>query len=339
MKSWMLAVVMLACADPRQGTVRKPGTVVTADADTAQESDTTAAVDTAPEPIPLVECGRQLAEVAGRADASVLLVMDRSRSMAQGSKWAQTRAAVEVALSEYERYLRFGLLMYPTESDVCDAVDPRPDVPIALENGQAIASAMADAEILRGTPTGPALRAAAELFASDASPNRVVILATDGRPDCTGAGWDNEGTASASEAYDAANDLAEGGIPVYVVGIQGSDSARAVLNRIAEVGGTAKPGATGYYETNGGPEMAQALIDIALDVDGCMVTLDEHADAVRMDVHVDGRAMGSDGVNGWELVDGRLRMNGTSCLALDGETHRVEVVWYCEPADAVTIDR
>jgi len=58
--------------------------------------------------------------VAGLVDVSVLLVMDRSRSISQGSKWEQTRSAVEAALGSYDRYLRFGLLMFPSGADVCD---------------------------------------------------------------------------------------------------------------------------------------------------------------------------------------------------------------------------
>lgn len=312
-KRWLLVLLTLSCTDPRHGRV---GTI----AELPEVSD----------PAPTLHvCGQQNAEVAGVVDVSVLLVMDRSRSMSQGSKWEQTRAAVEAALGAYDRYLRFGLLMYPTGADVCDEVERAFDVPIALGNGDAISAAMADAEILRGTPTGAALRTAGDLLDSDPGQHRVVILATDGGPDCTAEGWDDGGLADV-EAYDATSDLAEAGIPVYVVGIQGSGSARNVLNRIADIGGTAKPGDTAFYETTSGAEFAQALIDIALDVDGCTFTLDEHEDAVRMDVALDGAALGNDGNAGWELHDGRLRLNGVACLATPGTAHQVGVTWYCE---------
>jgi len=260
----------------------------------------------------------------------VLLVVDRSRSMAQGSKWAQTRAAVEVAVSAYDRYLRFGLLLYPSAEDVCDEVESVPAVPLAIGNGAAITDALADAQILRGTPTGAALRAAGDLLDSDPGEHRVVILATDGRPDCTAEGWDDGAGLADSEAYDAANDLAESGIPVYVVGLPGSSSASAVLNRIADIGGTAKPGDSAFYATTSGAEVAQALIDIALGVDGCTVLLDPPEDAVTMSVWLDGVPLAQDPIAGWELADRRLRLNGVACLATPGEAHKVDVTWHCE---------
>jgi len=123
---------------------------------------------------------------------------------------------------------------------------------------------------------------------------------------------------------------AGGGVPVYVVGIQGSSSAGAVLNRIADIGGTAKPGDTAFYATTSGAEVAQALIDIALDVDGCTVLLDAHDDAVTMHVSLDGVPLAQDPIAGWELADRRLRLNGVACLAPPGEAHQVDVTWYCE---------
>jgi len=315
---WLPALLVIACVEPRQGTVLRPGYV-----DVSGPAEVTA-----PGPVEHV-CGRQAAEVGGGVDASVLLVVDRSSSMAHGSRWEETRAAIEAALATYDRYLRVGLLLYPSGEDVCDAVDAEAIVPLALDAGATIGEALARAEIYRGTPTGAALRAAAELLASDGAAHRVVILATDGRPDCTGEGWDNGSGLAAVEAFDAANTLAEDGVPVYVVGIEGSASARAVLNRLADIGGTARPGDTGYYATTSGAELTRALVAIALDVEGCSVMLEGPEDAVRMEVSLDGAPLAADPLDGWELVDGRLSVNGVACLTSPGEARALEVVWFC----------
>ncbi len=320
-KLWLIAALVVSCTEPKQGRV---GTVVpSTPAEPAEPAEPEAE---------LHECGRQRAAIAGVADVSVLLVIDRSSSMSHGSKWAETRAAVATALGAHDRYLRFGLLLYPSGPDVCDAVDGELDVPMALGNGSTISAAMADADIFRGTPTGAALRAAGDLLGDVSGEHRVVVLATDGRPDCTAEGWDNGSGLAATEAYDATNDLAESGVPVYVVGIQGSSSARAVLSRIADIGGTAKSGDTAFYETTSGAELAQALVDIARDVDGCTVHLEPHDDAVLMEVSLDGQPLRRDPDDGWDLHDGRLHIYAAGCLAAPGEVHQVEVTWYCEPA-------
>ncbi|MCC6624526.1 MAG: VWA domain-containing protein [Deltaproteobacteria bacterium] len=312
---WLPALLVIGCTEPRQGTVLRPG----------------AAEVVAPGPRE-VECGRQRAALGGVVDASVLLVVDRSSSMATGSRWTETRSAIADAIGTHDRHLRVGLLLYPSGRDVCDQVEAEAAVPIALDTGEAIGAALASADIFRGTPTGAALRAAAELLAEDPGDHRVVILATDGRPDCTAQGWDDGSGVAATEAFDAADALAEDGVPVYVVGIEGSAAARAVLNRLADIGGTARPGDVGYYETTSGAELARALVDIALDVEGCSLRLDAHPEAVRMEVRLDGAPMAAS--DGWEVVDQRLRVSGAACLTSPGEVREVEVVWYCaEPAE------
>lgn len=296
-------VSLWACDDPKLGTVARP----------------------------LRACGHQLVEVAGLSDVSVLLVMDRSRSMASGGKWNETRAAVDVALAGYDRYLRFGLLMYPTEAVSCD-VAAVPDVPIALGNGGLIARTMAASDNLRGTPTGSALRAAAAILADDPSPRRAVILATDGRPQCDSERCDEfDVECAAVEAYDATDALAEAGVPVYVVGIRGSDEAADILSRIADIGQTALSGDTAYYDTASGDDVARALVDIAVGIDGCTAALDPHDGPYHhLAVTVDGAFVGNDAGDGWTLVDDRLHLNGSACLASPGETRSVEVTWFCE---------
>lgn len=272
------------------------------------------------------ECGRQEAEIAGDVDVSVLLVLDRSRSMARGTKWAETRAAIDAAVGAYDRYLRFGLLLYPSAEDACAEVARELAVPVALDNAAAVSQALADAAILRGTPTGAALRAARDVMADDPAGHRAVILATDGLPDCTAEGWDDGSGLAAVEAYDATDALAESGVPVYVVGIEGSGDARPVLERIADIGQTARAGASSFYETTGGDALARALVDIALDVEGCTIALDPHEDAARFSVALDGAPLPAGGY----VVDGdRLRVGEDACLTRPGESHTVEVVWYC----------
>ncbi|MFO0750687.1 MAG: vWA domain-containing protein [Myxococcota bacterium] len=331
-----LAVIsssQLGCENPRVGSLRhaKPG-------------------------IELVECGHQSATVSGLTDVAVMLVMDRSSSMARNGKWLQTQAAVEVALARYDAVIRFGLLMYPQVAGQCSVV-AQPDVPLAYHTGALIADVARASDTLRGTPTGAALRAAGVLLRSDApdADRRVVVLATDGQPtcpaDCSSCTGDDEGdcvdgvcgqcgddyACARAEALDAAGDLADSGIPTYVVGIEGSSEAADVLDAIARMGGTALPtgdGGPAYYATQNGDEVAQALMRIALGVDGCSAPLAPFdGPFVRMDVSIDGQPVAADPHDGYGLTDGGLRLFGASCLAAVGQ-RSVTVTWWCEPPRA-----
>ncbi len=359
--SWL---VLLSCIDATQGRRALPGVIDTIAPEDTAEPDV--ADDTTLPPPTTEWCGQERLDIAGLQDVAVLLVMDRSRSMSLDGKWAQTRAAVSVALDAYDEHLRFGLLLYPEVAAECP-VAAVPQVDFAYQTGPAIADAMSDAGTAAGTPTGSALRAARQVLSERAgdADQRVVILATDGRPSCptdcsvcvgpaVGGCSDgdcescfDEDDCAIAESLAGVDQLAADGVPTYVVGIVGSYGIASVLQELALRGGTAL-GEAGYYETNDGGDVAEALVDIAVGVDGCSATLEapptlgpSGGELLGMVVTVNGVTVPRDpeGLNGWRLdAEGtRLRLYGPACLGGVGDETEVVVSYRCAvPAESRT---
>ena len=276
--------------------------------------------------------------------ATILLVMDRSGSM-EGEKWTQTKAAVGAVLGTHDANTRFGLLMFPSSS--C-SVASSPHVGFGLGAGQPIVDAMQAEGTTGSTPTAKALDRARALLASDPSPGpQVVILATDGKPNCTKScapcgcalGCDffcfNEDQCTEDEVFSAVDNLAGDGVPVYVVGMDGSSSAEDMLNEIAEAGGTALPGPVKYYDTANGDELASALQAIAGSVDSCSSPLQIPPGAYAIVVEIDGQTVDRDlqHANGWDLLEGDvLQFYGDACDAAASDGADIEVTYLCKYA-------
>ncbi|MCB9735166.1 MAG: VWA domain-containing protein [Deltaproteobacteria bacterium] len=355
------ALLAASCNDPKHGTVARGRVVVAEPADVAGPEDVVE--DTLPATPALVECGRETVRVRGLDDVAALLVMDRSSSMATRDKWRLTQEAVGVALAAYDRHIRFGLLMFPQAADQC-ALEPEPDVQIDFETGPEIVQRMASSSTLRGTPTGSALEAARDILLDQVpdADHRVVILATDGGPSCPARCWmctspttggcadgacgacDDKYDCAVAEALNAVDDLADEGIPTYVIGIFRTDTAEGVLNEMATRGGTALGGASGgnlFYETTNGGDIARAMISIALGVDGCSAKLTPRDEAYdQIVVSVGDRALPRDAAHaqGYDLEEegAGVRLFGAACLdAVDDEGGEVTVRYLCAPdADA-----
>ena len=332
---WLL-LLLIACSDPKHG--RRALPVI--------------------EPTWVV-CGEVVLTPSGYDDVAVLLVMDRSRSMSWDGKWGTTRGAVERALETQSALLRIGLLMFPRAADVC-AVDAMLDVPLGRDNGAAIGEAMRDAPTLQGTPTGAALRAAGDVLRDEVADARVVVLATDGYPscpdDCTNCENRNEGfcvdgvcdvcddddLCARREMLDAVAALAKEGIATYVIGIDGSDVARDILEEAAHLGGTAlapTESATAYYDTRDATDVALALTEIAVGVDGCSVALpafagcDDCAPRIEVSLRAAGEGvdvpLANDGHHGWERIAERVRLNGDACVSALATKSDVAITWLC----------
>ena len=278
------------------------------------------------------------------APASVLILMDRSGSM-EGDNWVQTQAAVGKVLELHGATTHFGLLMFPQKGSSC-SLAALPDVPFALNNGQPIVDKMADTGTGGNTPTGGALLAAHQIFnQTPTDGQKLVIVATDGSPNCAmdcqacgcAFGCDffcfNEDTCAEGEVFDAVKALTSAGIKTYVVGIAGSSGAKAVLNKMADLGGTALPGDVKYYETTSGEGLAAALDSIAGSVASCNVKLQIPPGTAFLVVEIDGQPAAHDTthVDGWDLLEGDvLQLYGPACDAASSGDADVTVTYVCK---------
>lgn len=317
----------------------------------------TAAVDAeGPLDVPLPKdsllpvCGDETVTVAKVLPATVLVVLDRSGSMS-GQKWTDAQAAINTIAEAYEGTLRFGLLMYPKADDLC-VVANSPDVPFALQNANKLATAMAGASLMNGTPTGGALVAAAQLLSFvDPASQRVVVLATDGQPTCpsscsscqaSGDGLCLNGSCSLcakkkdcirKELEDTVGGLLASGVKTYVIGLPGSDKGADNLNAIAEAGGTAQPGDPKYYAVSDAQTMGEALAAITGAVSSCNAKVEPTPGYAFVSVAIDGTKIAKDPTHqdGWDLLEGDvLQFYGSACESASKPTADVSVTWICK---------
>jgi hypothetical protein len=214
-----------------------------------------------------------------------------------------------------------------------------------------------------GTPTAASLGAVlarAKTFGGKA----YVVLATDGGPNCdedaactaaactlniestngcTPGGENcclpvNAGTnlacLDAQPTLDAVASFASAGIPLYVVGIPGSEPYAQLLDQLAEAGGTSRGTEPQYYAVSTYDQQAlyAAMSKIAAKVAAsCTLTLDAvppRPDLVN--VFLGGSPLPQSGADGWTLEGTSVTILGASCQSiLAGDVIDVRVVAGC----------
>lgn len=196
----------------------------------------------------------------------------------------------------------------------------------------------------------------------------AVVLMTDGGPNCSLAHqcgpedciWNIEGGQLAGEwctpSYNccdpaipygpgalscldgsatvaAVADLRDAGIRTYVVGIPGSEYYVALLDQLATVGGSARPGATRYYRVDDVTNLGSTLAAIGKRaLITCEFSLDQPPpDPDFVNVYLDSTLVPYDEEDGWSWTgDTSLALNGEACDRLEsGEVATVQVVAGC----------
>jgi hypothetical protein len=131
----------------------------------------------------------------------------------------------------------------------------------------------------------------------------------------------------------ALDQLAQGGVSTYVVGLPGSDTYADVLNTFAEAGQTARQGLTRYYAAGDQLELTAALREILGEVAiSCDVVLDARPpDRQHVNVYFDQHLVPQNAAHGWSWLDERtLRLQGSRCDELKrGDVGQVQVLSGC----------
>lgn len=214
-----------------------------------------------------------------------------------------------------------------------------------------------------GTPTAATLSALLPKVQAWGG-KTYVVLATDGGPNCdanasctaamctlniesdvgctptgpnccspTGVGGPPS-CLDAQPTIDAVAAFAAAGIPVYVIGVPGSEPYATLLDELAMAGGTARGSEPEYYAVTTYDEQAlsTAMSQIAAKVTGsCTLTLNAVPPVPdEVNVFLDGNAIAQAGPNGWTLNGETVTILGTSCQSiLDGDVIDVRVVAGC----------
>lgn len=194
-----------------------------------------------------------VAQDAGCAPPDLLVVLDRSASMAKPigkgpdggalptKMTLATRAITKLTAPPFDATVRFGLEVFPDVAGACASGTIL--VPPATDQGAAIGKALTGGlELLTGTPLGGPLEVARAHLAKtrEASRKQFVLLVTDGGETCASAA-----------ALPVVQRLAAEGVQTFVVGFGGAVN-EAELDNLACAGGTAPSPATNCKSTPSG---------------------------------------------------------------------------------------
>lgn len=287
-----------------------------------------------------------------RGIPNVLVVLDRSGSMAEDNRWNQAVPAVNNVVQNLQSNVAFGLMLY-AGGDTCGTGEVV--VAPAVETGGDIASALDDTEPEGGTPTAASLAAARSALAGVEGASYVVLV-TDGAPNCNGSLSRNSCTCTCATQYcycagfggaatnclddtravEAVTALKDAGIPVYVIGFDAAQLQPpfvATLNAMAAAGGTQQ---TEFIPVTDGTSLETAIADLAGNVISCSYMLDSTpSDPRYVRVKIDDVEVPMitdvNPTNGWDLNGQQLVLHGSTCDALKNtEGAKLTITVECE---------
>jgi hypothetical protein len=239
------------------------------------------------------------------------------------TRWSGLSFAVKTTL-ENTPDIQWGLKLFSTPGGTSCAVNSGVEVQVAAGSAGAITSQVDGVAPANNTPTAAAVTAATAYLKTVADGNnKVILLATDGEPNCKPGGSssspDVEGTTTAIRA------AAKAGFLVYVVGIGPSVGN---LDNFAVAGGTGS-----YYPAMSPAALATALTSIAKAAATCtFTTAQSPPDPNAVAVYLDGVLVPQSASSGWTYgADTRsIVLTGSYCgRVMDKPTSTVQVEYGC----------
>lgn len=296
----------------------------------------------------------------------VMIVLDKSSSMravppgGTMNLWGSAEAAINSLATELDPVVAFGLAMYPavnptgpaSQENFCSTGEVVTG--FAVDNADAVEGDLAAAYVFGNTPTAASLIAvrntlAATPKADPASP-RIVVLVTDGAPNCGDpAGSRCVCTASSSglchrlhcldddNTVAAIEGLAADGVAVYVIGfaVSGWDT---VLDRMAAAGGT---GRSAHIPAENTSELQEALSSVTYEALPCRYELDEvPANLSYVKVVLDGdqvNPVSASPDRGWQIAGDEIELVGEACDTLrdPSQSHALDITIECAPVPLI----
>jgi hypothetical protein len=267
---------------------------------------------------------------------NVMLVLDRSFSMINSggpgsvSKWHDLKTSVDSLVTSYNAKMNLGVTLFPSD-DMCGAGKV---VAPASNNGAAVQMLINASAPGGNTPTGPTLtRVIKAGVLADATRNNVVVLATDGMPNCG-----EVDPATGKYSIDVTGKIqalvaASPSVQTYVIGI-GDDAASnpKLLNEWADAGHTARSGNTKYYQTSSPMDLQNAFDTIVGGVVSCTFKLDQApSDPSQLYVWLNGQSVPVDGTNGYtyDSASTSLTLHGTACDSSRMGSVKLSVIFGC----------
>jgi hypothetical protein len=294
-------------------------------------------------------CGSVSVSVS-RRPVDVLLVIDQSGSMQKSlaadclctastgddagslcsnttgcaNRWIALKSAVGQTIANASG-IQWGAEIFPSPGgDACSA-NPTPQVPVGADSG-ALVQSQIDAITPGGnTPTAAAISAAAVYLSTLADQNnKIILLATDGEPNC-GAAQSNPTASDVEDTIAAITAAAHAGFPVYVIGMGPSIGN---LDRMAQAGGTER-----YYSATTLEQLRTGFSSISRGAMSCTLALPgTPSDPDNIAVYVDKQAVPKDSTNGWTYgaTTAFIELTGSYCAnLLAAQDMTVQVLFGC----------
>jgi len=305
-------------------------------------------------------CGNATSQTT-RLPVDVLLVLDRSASMDWSitddcsctnggaglgttlcpdttnctTRWNSVEPAVKTTLTT-SKYVNWGLKFFPSDPTSNCGVTATMEVPINSDSSDSVQSQVQtniqtqvdSAKLSLGTPTASAISAAtAYLKTVKDSNKKVILVATDGEPNCGGtpASINNPDLTGADAAATAAN---AAGFPVYVVGI---GPTVANLTQLAAAGGT-----TDFYPVSSPDQLSAALTSISKQVGSCTFHVEtdpsKQPDWNNIAVYVNKQLVVPSGNDGWtvDASSQQVVLTGSYCDDItSGKDTAVQILFGC----------
>jgi von Willebrand factor type A domain len=269
----------------------------------------------------------------------ILIVLDKSLSMLAG-RWGPSVAAIGDLTTKYQAQVSFGLSIFPHGDGLCDPGIL--DVPLALNNADAINAFMAMTVPNGVTPTGDTLNnALMELGDRNDTGDALVtpayvVLVTDGEPDCP-KGVDITDldalamvdlTSAGSDTVAAAAALKQANIKTYAIGYDLDGVGADLMSMVAAAGGT-----NDFFKVESPADLDAAFQAITKDVVRCEFDLDQPPDDPNyVLVTIDGKDVKLDSADGWVIDGTKVTLMGGSCNMLkDGSQHVLKASVECTP--------
>jgi hypothetical protein len=283
----------------------------------------------------------------------ILIVLDTSTSMNDGfagpcaggcgaqSKWTAAVASIESAVSATPLTASWGLKLLNDAADACAAGGIA--VPVLSWSATLVDDALARRSNASGlaspgnTPTRAAIDvASANLLGRPPGPKPIIVLVTDGAPDC-GPGASDPSAGDGGGATAAIANAAVAGIGTCVLGLGTSGGpAEATLTQMAAAGANGCPVSPAYLSIASGADLFAALGTIAAQGGDCRFaippapTTDGTTSRTDIAVVVAGTEIPEDPNDGWTYTDvsyTSLQLHGAACAASRQQT--VSVVFRC----------
>jgi len=321
-------------------------------------------------------CGQSKLEATARP-VNVVVLLDRSLSMSSPlsstdptTRWEAMRQALNGAMSAVQDRIGFGLKLFPDSTADCALTEAGLAVNVALGASAVtqIDQTISAATPAGGTPTAAALIQVSDYYLKGAGStlvgDRVVLLATDGAPNCNDQLTCDQTTCIANienptqtqnicqydpaqcldqtNAIQAVSDLNSNGIRTVVVGIPGTQYSQyqAVLNQMGAAGGLANPDPNYDYfpvsAASGLSGLETTLKNITTSlIQSCQLQLtSQPPDVGLLNVVIDGTTVAQSGSDGWSLdattSPPTVVLKGATCQLMQTQgAQSVEITYGC----------